>query len=222
MTNPFKGGNLGNNAGAQHGNNKDAQQDNSDNIQLDGADTSDEQVDNVQLNAAESAETEKLDTEGAVEEQTAPTELDKVKADFEQLNNQYLRLAADFENYRKRQEQERENLIRYGAVDTLKKLLEVLDNFDRGKAALENVEDCKVMKDNFDLLHKQVMDVLAKLGLEVIEAEGKEFDPNFHEAVMQTPTSEHPEHTVIKELQKGYKLGDKVLRPSLVNVAVAE
>ena len=140
MTNPFKGGNLGNNAGAQHGNNKDAQQDNSDNIQLDGADTSDEQVDNVQLNAAESAETEKSDTEGAVEEQTAPTELDKVKADFEQLNNQYLRLAADFENYRKRQEQERENLIRYGAVDTLKKLLEVLDNFDRGKAALENVE----------------------------------------------------------------------------------
>lgn len=222
MTNPFKGGNLGNNAGARHGNNKDAQQDNSDNIQLDGADTSDEQVDNVQLNAAESAETEKSDMEGAVEEQTAPTELDKVKADFEQLNNQYLRLAADFENYRKRQEQERENLIRYGAVDTLKKLLEVLDNFDRGKAALENVEDCKVMKDNFDLLHKQVMDVLAKLGLEVIEAEGKEFDPNFHEAVMQTPTSEHPEHTVIKELQKGYKLGDKVLRPSLVNVAVAE
>ena len=60
------------------------------------------------------------------------------------------------------------------------------------------------------------------MGLEVIEAEGKEFDPNFHEAVMQTPSTEHPEHTVIKELQKGYKLGDKVLRPTLVNVAVAE
>ena len=72
------------------------------------------------------------------------------------------------------------------------------------------------------MVHKQTMDVLAKLGLEVIEAEGKEFDPNFHEAVMQTPTSEHPEHTIVNELQKGYKLGDKVLRPSLVNVAVAE
>ena len=149
-------------------------------------------------------------------------ELEKVKADYEQLNNQYLRLAADFENFRKRQEAERENLIKYGAADALKKLIEVLDNFERGKKALEKVEDCQVVKENFDLLHKQTLDVLAKLGLEPIETEGQEFDPNFHEAVMQTPTSEHPEHTIVNELQKGYKFGDKVLRPSLVNVAVAE
>ena len=63
---------------------------------------------------------------------------------------------------------------------------------------------------------------MKKLGLEIIETEGKEFDPNFHDAVMQTPTSEHPEHTIINELQKGYKMGDKVLRPALVNVATAE
>lgn len=150
------------------------------------------------------------------------TELEKVRADYEQLNNQYIRLAADFENYRKRQENERENLIKYGAMDTLKKLLEVLDNFDRGEKALENVEDCQIVKDSFNKVHKQTMDVLTKLGLEVIETEGKEFDPNFHEAVMQTPTSEHPDNTIVNELQKGYKLGDKVLRPSLVNVAVAE
>lgn len=150
------------------------------------------------------------------------TELEKVRADYEQLNNQYIRLAADFENYRKRQENERENLIKYGAMDTLKKLLEVLDNFDRGEKALKNVEDCQIVKDSFNKVHKQTMDVLTKLGLEVIETEGKEFDPNFHEAVMQTPTSEHPDNTIVNELQKGYKLGDKVLRPSLVNVAVAE
>lgn len=149
-------------------------------------------------------------------------ELEKIKADYEHLNSQYIRLAADFENYRKRQESERENLIKYGAVDTLKKLLEVLDNFERGEKALEKVEDCQVVKDNFNMLHKQTLDVLGKLGLEIIETEGKEFDPNFHEAVMQTPTSEHPEHTIVNELQKGYKLGDRVLRPSLVNVAVAE
>lgn len=156
------------------------------------------------------------------EEVPANAELDKIKADYEQLNNQYLRLAADFENYRKRQEIERENLIKYGAADALKKLIEVLDNFDRGEKALEKVEDCQVVKENFNLLHKQTLDVLSKLGLEPIETEGKEFDPNFHEAVMQTPTSEHPEHTIVNELQKGYKFGDKVLRPSLVNVAVAE
>ena len=156
------------------------------------------------------------------QEDATNAELEKVKADYEQLNNQYLRLAADFENFRKRQEVERENLIKYGAADALKKLIEVLDNFDRGEKALEKVEDCQVVKDNFNLLHKQTLDVLAKLGLEQIETEGKEFDPNFHEAVMQTPTSEHPEHTIVNELQKGYKLGDRVLRPSLVNVAVAE
>jgi len=72
------------------------------------------------------------------------------------------------------------------------------------------------------MVHKQVVDILTKLGLEAINAQGQEFDPNFHEAVMQTPTSEHPEHTIITELQKGYKMGDKVLRPSLVNVATAE
>ena len=205
MTNPFKGGNF---------NNK------KDDCPTDKEKVTEEKTENEELE--EELNTENETGDAVTSEDTDSGELEKVKADFEQLNNQYIRLAADFENYRKRQEQERENLIKYGAADTLKKLLEVLDNFDRGKAALENVEDCKVVKENFDLLHKQVMDVLAKMGLEVIETEGKEFDPNFHEAVMQTPTSEYPEHTVIKELQKGYKLGDRVLRPSLVNVAVTE
>ena len=94
-----------------------------------------------------------------------------------------------------------------------------MDNFERGEKALADVEDCQQVKDSFNLVHKQVIETLTKLGLETIEAEGKEFDPNFHDAVMQTPTNEHPENTIINELQKGYKLGDKVLRPSLVNVA---
>ena len=170
----------------------------------------------------EPQETETTEAPENEDKNECSLELEKVKADYEHLNNQYLRLAADFENFRKRQELERENLIKYGAADALKKLIEVLDNFDRGKKALEKVEDCQVVKENFDLLHKQTMDVLTKLGLEPIETEGKEFDPNFHEAVMQTPTSEHPENTIVNELQKGYKLGDKVLRPSLVSVAVAE
>lgn len=162
-------------------------------------------------------------------EQPADTEADsaennessKLKEDYEKLNQQYVRLAADFDNYRKRQEAERENLIKYGTENALKSMLEVLDNFERGQKTLEGVEDCEKVKESFNLVHKQVFDVLAKLGLEEIKAIGEEFDPNFHEAVMQTPTDEHPEHTVIAELQKGYKLGDKVLRPTLVNVATA-
>lgn len=146
----------------------------------------------------------------------------KLQEEYDKLNQQYIRLAADFDNYRKRQEQERENLIKYGTESALKKMLEVLDNFERGEKALENVEDCEKVKESFNLVHKQVIESLAKLGLEEIKAIGEEFDPNFHEAVMQTPTGDHPEHTVINELQKGYKVGEKVLRPTLVNVATAE
>lgn len=146
----------------------------------------------------------------------------KLQEEYDKLNQQYIRLAADFDNYRKRQEQERENLIKFGTESALKNMLEVLDNFERGEKALESVEDCEKLKESFNLVHKQVIETLAKLGLEEINAIGEEFDPNFHEAVMQTPTSEHPEHTIINELQKGYKMGDKVLRPTLVNVATAE
>ena len=145
--------------------------------------------------------------------------VDELQEKYDTLNQQYLRLAADFDNYRKRQAQEREDLLKYGAENALKKLIEVLDNFERGEKALADVEDCQQVKDSFNLVHKQVIETLTKLGLETIEAEGKEFDPNFHDAVMQTPINEHPENTIINELQKGYKLGDKVLRPSLVNVA---
>ena len=134
------------------------------------------------------------------------SEFEELQKKYETLNQQYLRLAADFDNFRKRQEHEREELLKFGTENALKKMLEVLDNFERGKKALENVEDCQTVKDSF----------------EVIETEGKEFDPNFHDAVMQTPTSEKPEHTIINELQKGYKMGDKVLRPALVNVATSE
>lgn len=150
------------------------------------------------------------------------SQINKLQEDYDKLNNQYIRLAADFDNFRKRQAQERESLLKYGAEDTLKKLIEVLDNFDRGEKAIADVEDCEKVKESFTLVHKQLTDALAKVGLEVIECVGQEFDPNFHEAVMQTPTNEHPEHSIIAELQKGYKLGDRVLRPALVNVATAE
>ena len=171
--------------------------------------------------------TEEISNEEKVEETSEENEETKEETvnpwqeKYETLNNQYLRLAADFDNYRKRQEQERESLLKYGAENTVKKLIEVLDNFDRGMKAIETVEDCEKVKECYQLAYKNFNDVLGKIGLEVIKAEGEEFDPNLHEAVMQTPTDEKPENTIITELQKGYKLGDKVLRASLVNVATA-
>lgn len=169
--------------------------------------------------AMESQEKETPVEEDSKVEETQSEENKKLQEAYDKLNQQYIRLAADFDNYRKRQEQERESLVKYGTENALKKMLEVLDNFERGQKALEGVEDSEKIKECFQLVHKQVWDTLSKLGLEEIKAVGEEFDPNFHEAVMQTPTTEHPEHTVINELQKGYKVGDKILRPTLVNVA---
>ena len=169
--------------------------------------------------ATESQEKETPVEEDSKVEETQSEENKKLQEAYDKLNQQYIRLAADFDNYRKRQEQERESLVKYGTENALKKMLEVLDNFERGQKALEGVEDSEKIKECFQLVHKQVWETLSKLGLEEIKAVGEEFDPNFHEAVMQTPTTEHPEHTVINELQKGYKVGDKILRPTLVNVA---
>ena len=198
-----------------------------------GVNEEENKEENIEKNSGNKAEVnpeaevvvdEKAPADEAVEdsEESHDSDLDKLQAEYDKLNNQYIRLAADFDNYRKRQAQERESLLKYGAEDTLKKLIDVLDNFDRGEKAIADVEDCEKVKESFNLVHKQLTDALAKVGLEVIQCMGEEFDPNFHEAVMQTPTSEHPEHTIIAELQKGYKLGDRVLRPALVNVATAE
>lgn len=180
----------------------------------------DENIENVEN--SENEEVSENQVSEDVKSEKSDEKFNELQQKYDTLNQQYLRLAADFENYRKRQEHEREDLLKFGTENALKKMLEVLDNFERGKKALEKVEDYAKVKESFDLVHKQTVETLKKLGLEEIETEGKEFDPNFHDAVMQTPTSEHPEHTVINELQKGYKMGDKVLRPALVNVATAE
>jgi len=157
-----------------------------------------------------------------IQEDSTNDEVLKLKNELENVNNQYLRLAADFDNYRKRQAQERESLLKYGAEESLKKMIEILDNVDRAKKSVENIDDVVTIKESYDVVFKQIFDVLAKMGLETINEVGQEFDPNVHEAVMQTPTSEKPENTIVDVMQKGYKLGDKVLRPALVNVAVSE
>lgn len=138
---------------------------------------------------------------------------------YDELNNKYLRLAADFDNFRKRTAAEKEELSTYTKVEFLKKLVTVLDTFDRAKEHLKDIEDCKTVKDSYEVACKQLSDTLSKMGLEEIEALGKEFDPNEHEAITQVDTDEYEQNTVAMVVQKGYKLGDKVVRPSLVGVS---
>ena len=167
----------------------------------------DEQTDEVQ---------EQQDVE--VKEET-PCECEKLKEELDDLNNKYLRLAADFDNFRKRQAQERESLLKYGAADTLTKILVVLDSFERAKKSLDELDDIQGVREGYEVVFKQLIDVLKKVGLEEIEAVGKEFDPNLHEAIARVPSEEHPDNIVVAQMQTGYKLGDRVLRPALVSVS---
>ncbi len=183
---------------------------------MENNENADTESSNTTENSSEAAEN------NDIKEEENKESVNPLQEKYDTLNNQYIRLAADFDNFRKRTEQEREALLKYGAENTLKKMLEVLDNFERGLKAIESVDDCDKVKECYNLAYKNFTDVLTKAGLETIKAEGEMFDPNFHEAVMQTPTSDKEENTIIAELQKGYKLGDKVLRPTLVNVATSE
>lgn len=168
-------------------------------------------------NSEEVVETQEVDE---VAEDVQEDETSKLKTELEEVNNRYLRTLAEFDNYRKRQAQEREGLLKYGASETLKKLLPVLDNIERARKSFETAEDKDMVIAGFEVIAKNLLDVLTKCGLEKIEAVDKEFDPNFHEAVSQTPTDEKPENTIVSELQAGYKMGDVVLRPTYVTVAV--
>jgi molecular chaperone GrpE len=138
---------------------------------------------------------------------------------------QFLRAVADFDNYRKRIERERRELSEYAAADVLLDLLPIIDNFERALstsalgATADRQADFEAFKRGVELIHKQMLDLLRKRGVTRIDALGTDFDPNIHQAVIHEPSEEHREGEVMEELQHGYKLGDRLLRPSMVKVA---
>ncbi len=139
---------------------------------------------------------------------------------YEELNNKYIRLAADFDNFRKRTMAEKEELSKYAQAELLRKLTSVLDTFDRAKEHLKEIENCATVKESYEVAYKQLLDTLKKIGLEEIEAEGKIFNPNEHEAITQVPSDELEPDTIAFVAQKGYKIQDRIIRPALVGVAV--
>ena len=131
-----------------------------------------EEIKDETISEEEKTETQQKVDEVSAENNTEETEAEKLKTDLENLNNQYIRLAADFDNYRKRQAQERESLLKYGAQECLKKVIEVADNFDRAIQTVENIDNIDKMKETFFILNKQLTDSLAKLGVEQIKSVG--------------------------------------------------
>jgi len=142
---------------------------------------------------------------------------DSLHAENQQLKDRYLRTLADFENFRKRSEREKNDFRRYAVAESMREILPVLDNFDR---ALEHAEGGDDFHKGVLLIYKQLFDALQKSGLKAIEDGGVRFDPNIHEAVIREEDPSVPNHTVTAILQKGYFLHDRLLRPALVKVAV--
>ncbi len=146
---------------------------------------------------------------------TTQTELEKLREENAQLFARLQRAHADFENYRKRVKAERQEWHSQAVADLIKELLPVVDNLER---ALQAGGSAEALQAGVDMIHKQLLSVLCRQGVSVIEACGRAFDPTCHHAVLQVECGEE-ENTVVEELQKGYLLNDKVLRPSMVKVA---
>lgn len=149
-------------------------------------------------------------------------QVESLKAQLEERSTQYMRIAADFDNYRKRNQKEKEDLEQQVKRATITELLPIVDNFERARSHLKPQTDSELsIHKSYQGVYKQLVDSLKRLGVSAMRPEGKEFDPNLHEAVMRQPTDEQPEGTVLEELVRGYFLGDRVLRHALVKVAAA-
>ncbi len=149
-----------------------------------------------------------------------PAEL--AQAEAARLKDQLLRLAADFDNFKKRSRREIGDTAKLAREDVLRELLPVFDNLERATAHAETTTDAKALADGISMVTRQFLDTLSKIGIERIPALGLPFDPAVHEAVQHMETSDYPPGSVAMELQAGYRTSDRVLRPAMVVVAKAQ
>ncbi len=155
--------------------------------------------------------------------QEAPSTDADTKADAAaaEMKQRYMRLQADFANFKKRTANEKLQISEVVKMDVLKNVLPVIDNFERALQIPQDklTDDLKSFVDGYSMIYKQLVGVLEKEGVTKIDAVGKPFDPNYHQAVMRVPSDEYDDDVVVEVLQEGYLLGDKTLRPAMVKVA---
>ena len=148
-------------------------------------------------------------------------ELQTLKAEHETLQSQYMRIAADFDNFRKRQSRDQDDLRQQLVCSTLSEILPVVDNFERARQQLNpEGEEAQALHRSYQGLYKQLVEVLKQQGVARMEVVGQEFDPTLHEAVLREESAEHPEDVVTEELQRGYHLNGRVLRHAMVKVSM--
>ena len=153
--------------------------------------------------------------EGELQALTA--ERDNLSAEKAELYDRLLRKQAEFDNFRKRTERERSEFLQFAGMEFAREMLPVIDDFER---ALKVQSTDQNYTKGIELIYQRLADILKKMGVEPIEATGKKFDPNLHEAVVRVPSDEAEDETVLEELQRGYNFKGKLLRPAMVKVAV--
>ena len=147
---------------------------------------------------------------------SAGGDLEELRRERDTLQDRLLRTAAEFDNYRKRVERDRREVSDLAVADAVQDLLPIIDNLER---ALQAAADNDPLRKGVDLIHRQMMDVLRKRGVKHFEVVGTDFDPNIHQAVAHEDSETHREGEVMEELQRGYRLGDRLLRAAMVKVA---
>ncbi|CAM3930811.1 nucleotide exchange factor GrpE [Mesobacillus thioparans] len=154
------------------------------------------------------------------EEQQDPMEqkIAELEGKLDEADNRYLRLQADFDNFRRRSRIELEASAKYRAQSIITDLLPAIDNFERALKMDVDNEQAKSLKQGVEMVYRSLLDALKNEGVEVIEAVGKEFDPHLHQAVMQADDEKYGPNIVVEEFQKGYMLKDRIIRPAMVKV----
>src|SRR6266403_4492808 len=154
-----------------------------------------------------------------VEQTDAEDPMAGLQADLDRFRDLALRSQADFENYKKRSAREKEEAIKYANSSLLEKLIAIVDNFELGLEAARAEGEKSPVFSGMSMVLKQLMDFLADSGLQPIDATGRKFDPNLHEAIAHEPSAEFPEGVVIRQTRRGYRMKDRLLRPSSVVVS---
>ncbi len=151
--------------------------------------------------------------------QDSNMEVVQLRKQLEEQQQKALRAQADFDNFRRRSRQEKEEFAKYASKQLIEQLLPVYDNFDRALQTSKDTQDFEALFKGVDMIYRQFAQILEQEGLKPIEAVGQPFNPEFHQAVMQVESDEYEEGTVVEEMQRGYILKDKVIRPSMVKVS---
>jgi molecular chaperone GrpE len=171
--------------------------------------------------AAKQAESESTTAAGGPKPETEQIDDDSegLQADLDRFRDLALRSQADFENYKKRSAREKEEAIKYANSSLLEKLIAIVDNFELGLEAARAEGEKSPVFSGMSMVLKQLMDFLAESGLQPIDAMGQKFDPNLHEAIAHEPSAEFPEGVVVRQTRRGYRMKDRLLRPSSVVVS---